>query len=36
MERGLLPDDEDLVGGVVRDVCYFNAGRYFRLREQEA
>ena len=36
MERGLLPDDEDLVGGVVRDICYFNAGRYFRLREPEA
>ena len=31
MERGLLPDDLALVGGLVRDVCYFNAERYFRL-----
>jgi glucuronate isomerase len=30
MARGLLPDDRDLVGGLVRDVCFFNAERYFR------
>jgi glucuronate isomerase len=29
MEKGLLPDDLELVGGLVRDVCYFNAKRYF-------
>ncbi|MGZ7065067.1 MAG: glucuronate isomerase [Candidatus Aminicenantales bacterium] len=36
MKRGLLPDDEDLVGGLVRDICYFNARRYFRFSETEA
>ena len=30
MKRGRLPDDLDLVGALVRDVCYFNARRYFR------
>ncbi len=29
MARGLLPDDIGLVGGMVRDICYFNARRYF-------
>jgi glucuronate isomerase len=29
MEKGLIPDDLDLVGGIVRDICYFNARRYF-------
>src|SRR5512141_179135 len=33
MDRGLLPDDLGLVGGLVRDVCYFNAERYFRFME---
>jgi glucuronate isomerase len=36
MERGLLPDDPDLVGGLVRDVCYFNAERYFRLLDPDS
>jgi glucuronate isomerase len=31
MERGELPDDEALVGGLVSDVCYRNAERYFEL-----
>ena len=35
MERGLLPDDMSLVGGLVRDVCYFNAERYFRFPEPD-
>lgn len=35
MHRGLLPDDLELVGGLVRDVGYFNARRYFRLSEPE-
>jgi glucuronate isomerase len=30
MAGGLLPGDLDLVGGMVRDICYFNAIRYFR------
>lgn len=29
MEQGLIPDDTALVGGMVRDICYFNAKRYF-------
>jgi glucuronate isomerase len=29
MEQGLLPDDFGLVGGLIRDVCYYNAKRYF-------
>jgi glucuronate isomerase len=31
IERGELPDDEALVGGLIEDVCYRNAQRYFRL-----
>ncbi len=31
IERGELPDDEHLVGGLVADVCYRNAERYFEL-----
>lgn len=29
MERGLLPNDFDLMAEVVRDICYRNALRYF-------
>jgi glucuronate isomerase len=29
MERGLVPDDTELVGGMVRDICHDNAERYF-------
>ena len=29
MERGLIPQDMDLIGGMVRDIAYFNAKRYF-------
>ena len=29
MEQGLLPDDMDLIGAMVRDICYGNAARYF-------
>lgn len=30
MERGRLPHDFDLIGGLVRDVCHDNAARYFQ------
>jgi glucuronate isomerase len=30
MESGELPDDMDLVGAIVRGVCYTNAREYFR------
>jgi glucuronate isomerase len=29
MERGEIPHDMDLVGGIVRDVCWGNAASYF-------
>jgi len=29
MERGLLPNDFELVGSLVRDICYNNAAKYF-------
>ncbi len=29
MDAGLLPRDFELVGGLVRDICYHNAVRYF-------
>ena len=29
MEQGLLPDDMELVGAMVGDICYGNAARYF-------
>lgn len=29
MEKGLLPSDFGLVGGMVEDICYGNARRYF-------
>lgn len=32
MEAGEIPMDFDLVGGVVKDICYNNAVRYFKLQ----
>ena len=29
MEQGLLPDDLELIGSMVRDICYRNAVAYF-------
>ena len=29
IEEGLVPRDMDLVGAMVRDICYFNAKRFF-------
>jgi glucuronate isomerase len=29
MEQGLLPDEMELIGSMVRDVCYGNAASYF-------
>ncbi|MBI5283191.1 MAG: glucuronate isomerase [Candidatus Solibacter usitatus] len=31
MERGLLPDSFELVGGMVKSICYQNARQYFAL-----
>ncbi len=29
VERGELPDDIELLGAMVKDICYYNAERYF-------
>jgi len=29
MESGLLPNDEKLVGGMVRNICFRNAAQFF-------
>ena len=29
VERGELPDELELRGDMVRDICYYNAERYF-------
>ena len=31
VENGEYPDDMDTLGGLVRDICYNNAARYFKL-----
>ena len=35
MERGELPNDLDLIGAMVRDICYRNARAYFPLEVAE-
>lgn len=35
MEAGLLPDDLQLIGALVQNVCYGNAARYFGFRLPE-
>ena len=29
MEKGILPNDEKWIGGIIQDICYYNAKRYF-------
>ncbi|WP_295230730.1 glucuronate isomerase [uncultured Chryseobacterium sp.] len=29
MERGLLPNDEEWVGKIIQDICYYNTKNYF-------
>jgi glucuronate isomerase len=31
MENGLIPDSDDLVGPMIRDICYRNAKHYLGL-----
>jgi glucuronate isomerase len=31
MEKGELPNDRELVGGMVRNICFANARDYFRM-----
>jgi glucuronate isomerase len=33
MENGELPDDQELVGGMIRNICFGNAEKYFELPE---
>jgi glucuronate isomerase len=36
MENGEIPDDEPLVGTMIRNICYANARQYFAFPEQPA
>jgi glucuronate isomerase len=36
MDRGEIPEDYSLVGGIVRDVCWSNAAEYFGIPLQRA
>jgi glucuronate isomerase len=29
IEKGSIPNDMKLIGGMVQDICYYNAKRYF-------
>lgn len=31
IERGLLPDDEEWIGKIIQDICYYNTKNYFGL-----
>ena len=33
MENGLIPDNDELVGRMIRDICYGNAARYLGLSQ---
>lgn len=33
MSNGELPNDYQLIGGIIQDICYFNAKNYFQLHE---
>jgi len=35
MEQGLLPNDPQLIGALVQDVCYRNAAEYFGFELEE-
>jgi glucuronate isomerase len=29
VEKGLIPNDLELIGRMVEDICYYNAKKYF-------
>jgi glucuronate isomerase len=31
MEKGLLPDDERMIGAIVENICFYNAKNYFTM-----
>ncbi|MEJ7559056.1 MAG: glucuronate isomerase [Pedobacter sp.] len=33
MESGLLPNDQEWIGKIISDICYYNAADYFGLRK---
>jgi glucuronate isomerase len=35
MEKGFIPNDIKLIGGMVQDICYYNAKQYFNLTKKE-
>jgi glucuronate isomerase len=35
MQQGLLPDDIELIGSMVQDICYHNAAGYFGFEVEE-
>jgi glucuronate isomerase len=35
MEQGLIPNDIQYIGGIVRDICYLNAKKYFGFYDDE-
>ena len=35
VDNGEYPEDYDALGGIVKDICYNNAARYFNLEETE-
>jgi glucuronate isomerase len=34
MEKGRIPNDLKLIGGMVQDICYYNAKRYFNFTDK--
>jgi len=35
MEQGLLPNEMELIGAMVQDICYHNAVSYFGFELEE-
>jgi glucuronate isomerase len=35
IENGLIPNDEEMVGAMVQNICYFNAKEYLNLINEE-
>lgn len=35
VEEGVCPDDQQWLGGIVQDICYYNCKRYFDLCQEE-
>jgi glucuronate isomerase len=33
VDNGELPDDLELIGSMIKDICYNNAVRYFDIKE---